>query len=540
MPPLPGNVPPPPGNPPPLGNVPPPPGNPPPLTVSRTQVGVTTNSPSSTVVTVDSVDVDAKRTSAEGKFSELAAVDKPGKGIWKIGATWTYRPSGPVEVPGSNFNEACPGQPHVNRRIVEAKIEAGMPATPVIPVVVSPQTGDIVMSDKHHTFVACMAMGRPVKFGLLEKGLASMGKVRTSWMECTWKGFEKPGAAARGFSLTPKESQQLEGERTANPDWQNIVPWRKDTPQTDDGKVTSLKQSMSTINLGDELEKACAVNGTLAAKLYELLNVDLVQVVSRVPPRDSTGGDWDAENNTIYVDNNLGPLETVDMLIFEAHNAMHESEYNQLQHRAYEERMGVAEFGEEKAKIEAAVTIEYVEHLIGCKNANQALAPNGRRALEAVDAKLPGYSTMTPQDRQARRDDLVQLIIDTPHGGSGVALPKRTALSTKELYAYEQAAYTQGVKGIVGFYRDKIPKIHPQRQAFLDAFKTIQAGPGDPSWAGKFYDICSQHANRIFALNVPEFTNNQRTVAQDEYQQAGGNWEQRLIATLSGLQVQRD
>src|SRR5262245_41106033 len=124
-------------------------------------------------------------------FTELK--EPIGEGIWKVKAVKMYRPSGPMEVPGnSGFKDVCPGQAHVNRQIVEAKLEAGLPGTPVVPAMIT-QKGQIILADKHHTFVACMALGRAVKLALTS--VAANPDAKADWGGCTWKGFEKPAAA---------------------------------------------------------------------------------------------------------------------------------------------------------------------------------------------------------------------------------------------------------------------------------------------------------------------------------------------------------
>lgn len=511
--------------PPPPSSVPPPPMVGPPPPTPR----------SATVHTTPSVPETAEPTGPVGDpVGEFTRVAEPyGTGLWKVTEESIYTPSGPTEVPGTAFNVLAPGQDHVNMRIVEAKLEAGLPATPVVPVARSP-SGELNLTDKHHTFVAAMALGRPVKLAITRMGLASMGRRRSSWKQCSWKGFEKPGAAARGFGLSSEDSLAHEGEVKSSGDWRSIVPWRANAPTTVAGKVDAVKVGMSGVTVGEHLQGVAEVVPGLADRLYEQLHVDRIQVKARNPPEKTSGGDWDPDTSTIYIDNNLDPLAATDMLVFESLNAFHQKDYRELQHRAHAERMGLADFGTGKATIEAGVTIEYIEFLIQCREAGQPLAPKGQKALAAVDKKVPNYSTMSLQRRQQHRDTLVELIIDTPHGGSETSLPDKYALTTRELYAYEHAATTQNAKGVKGYIRDLADQ-HDQYAAFRDALDLVPDSPVIKG-GGLYYDIVSAAARRVLGLTqVSVFSSHQRTVAEHEYAESGESWAGPLRNALSQL-----
>src|SRR5262249_35325301 len=119
----------------------------------------------------------------------------------------------------------------------------------------------------------------------------------------------------------------------------------------------------------------------------------------------------------------------------------------------------------------------------------------------------------------------------SPHGGAGAKLPDRKALSTSAMYFYERVAATQNINGIKVFFNKKIAKekpTHARALEFENAMKLVKDSPKDQlaelSWAGKFYDICSQAANQIFGLGVTEFSGDQRQVADHEYQELKATW----------------
>lgn len=487
-----------------------------------------------------------RRFIAHNKFTALE--DPVGEGIWKIEATRVYTPSGPIEIPGTSFSDVCPGQDHVNRQIVEAKLAGKLPATPVVPAVITPE-GVIVLQDKHHTFVACMALGRPVKLALTANPLT---KAKASWAECTWKGFEKPGKAGAGFSVPTDQSEALEGKATAEPGWESKVPWRKDIPKTDKGKVTTMVQDFKSLPgakevdmqaVSDQLAAACQDDEGLAAKLFEALKIGAVNVRVRKKPEKSTGGDWDAGENTIALDDDLAPLDMVDMLVWEAHNAIHQIDFAKLQHEAYGARMNPAEMGDKKAKIEAKTEIEYLEHLLARKGKSSEISKNGQKHLDGIDKKfrekgLTPYSEMDKEERAKHQHVVEQIFIETPHDASK-SLPDRAALKSGELYAFEHVADTQNVKGITAFFRDKIPEKHPKRAAFLLAVRDVKDSPPTPpnkppmAWGGLFYDIVSRAANTIFDLKVSVFSDDQKRVARHEA--SGQTWPDPLAKTLDEL-----
>lgn len=229
------------------------------------------------------------------------------------------------------------------------------------------------------------------------------------------------------------------------------------------------------------------------------------------------------------------PVATADMLVFESYNAVHASDYSELQHRVYNENKDVTYFGEEQAKIEATVTIDYVEHLLARRAADQPLAEKGQRALEAINRHIEGYTEMDAETRQSRKEDLINLIIATPHGGPDKRLPERLALSTRELYAYEKAADTQGVKGIVAYFSRLIPRDEAKKLRFMAVLKKIPIDPTDPSSAGQFFEITSKAANRLFDAGIAEFTPAQRQVAEAEYGASGATWADGLRRELEEL-----
>ncbi len=490
----------------------------------------------------DCKDVDGlmRGFAARDKFDELS--EPIGEGIWKINSTQIYQPSGPIEVPNTSFNAVCPGQDHVNRQIVEAKLSGKLPANPVVPVVVA-KDGTLVLQDKHHTFVACMALGRPVKLALTSNPLS---KAKKSWNECTWKGFEKPGAAGAGFSVPKDKSAALEGEAAATPGWEKIVPWRKDVPESDQGKVDALVEGFQGVTdskaVNQELAAACQDDPGLAKKLYEVLKIGAVSVKVRKKPEKSTGGDWDAEENTVYVDDDLKPLDMVDMLIWEAHNAIHQIDFSKARHEAYRDRKGPDEVGQDLAKIEAKTEIEYLEHLLARSGKGSEISGNGQKHLDGIDKKfvekgLKPYSKMSEEERELHHKDIEQIFIETPHDATK-KLPDRAALKSSEVYAYEHVADTQNVKGVTGYFRDKIPDENPKKGAFVLALRDIKDSPAvDPkqppkSWAGLFYDMVSQSANAIFGLGVPEFSAEQKQVAKEEASASGAPWVETLKKAL--------
>lgn len=487
------------------------------------------------------LDGSLRRFVARNKFTTLD--DPIGDGIWRIEATRIYAPSGPIEIPGTSFSDVCPGQDHVNRQIVEAKLAGKLPATPVVPAVITPD-GTIVLQDKHHTFVACMALGRPVKLALTAN---PMTKAKASWAECTWKGFEKPGKAGAGFSVPRDQSVALEGESKAEPGWEATVPWRKGIPKTDKGKVTEMVKDFKALpdvhGVTEQLEAACKDDAGLATKLFEALKIGAVNVKVRKKPEKSTGGDWDAGENTISLDDDLAPLDMVDMLVWEAHNAIHQVDFAKLQHEAYGERMGPAEVGEKKAKIEAKTEIEYLDHLLARKGKGSEISKGGQKHLDGIDRKfiekgLDPYSAMSAEDRGKHQHVVEQIFIETPHDATK-ALPDRAALKSGELYAFEHVADTQNVKGVTAFFRDKIPERHPKRSAFLLAVRDVKDSPVTPpdkppmAWGGLFYDIVSRAANRIFDVKASVFSADQTRVA--EHEATGQTWPGPLAQALKEL-----
>lgn len=478
---------------------------------------------------------------------EFTELDDPiGEGIWKINAVRIYKPPRAMEVPGTGFDEVCPGQDHVNRQIVEAKISGkpGLRGTPLVPAVITPD-GKIVLQDKHHTFVACMALGRPVKLALTSNPLT---KAKSSWMGCTWKGFEKPGKAGAGFSVPKDQASELEGDPELALNWEDVVPWRKDIPDSDDGKVVKMVEDFKSLDgreedVNEQLKLACKDDKGLADKLYEVLKIGAITVTVRKTPEKSTGGDWDAAENTIYLDDNLKPVDMVDMLVWEAHNAIHQIDFSKLQHEAYAERMEPSEVGDKKAKIEAKTEIEYLEHLLARAGKGSEISQNGRKHLEGIDQKfveknLKPFSKMDPKEREQHQGVVEAIFIETPHDANK-KLPDRAALKSGELYAYEHVSDTQNVKGIIAYFRDKIPEDHPKRKAFMLALGQVtdspaQTSPDKPplSWAGKFYDLVSRSANTIFGLKLSEFSGSQTAVAEYEYSQLKQSWAGPLALKL--------
>jgi hypothetical protein len=234
-----------------------------------------------------------------------------------------------------------------------------------------------------------------------------------------------------------------------------------------------------------------------------------------------------------------------DMLVWEAHNAIHQVDFSALQHKAHAERMDPSEFGKEKSKIEAKTEIEYLEHLLARQGKNSTIAKGGKKHLDAIDAKfaernLPPYSKMNKEARESNQSVVEEIFNSTPHDADA-KLPDRNALKTGELYAYEQIADRQNVKGITAYFKDTIPDEHAKKKAFLLALRDVKDSPerkpGEPplSWAGKFYDIVSKEAKQIFGLKVSELTGDQRLVAEHEYSALTQSWAGALLQSLENV-----
>src|SRR5262245_10807653 len=403
----------------------------------------------------------------------------------------------------------------------------GLPSTPVIPVAMDESNGRLCLLDRHHTFSACMALGQPVKLALMQ---GMMPDKRKSWKECNWKGFDKPGEPLPPITEETSTAAH-EGKVVKVENWQEVVPWRVDKPESEERLQDFAVKCLGSVVSADELKKACACDKHVAEMLYEIMRIDGVNVELRPPPKDTSGGDWNPDENTIYLDNNLGPVELVDMLVFEAENALRAGEFSKLQHEAYAEKTDPAEVGEGRAKIEARTTIAYIEHLLARQAQNLPIAPQGQKALDKVDLQIKGYTKMSPSDRKNQEEKLTDIIINSAHGGAGAKLPDRKALSTSAMYFYERVAATQNINGIKVFFNKKIAKEKPNHARALEfenAMKLVKDSPKDQlaelSWAGKFYDICSQAANQIFGLGVTEFSGDQRQVADHEYQELQATW----------------
>jgi len=145
-------------------------------------------------------------------------------------------------------------------------------------------------------------------------------------------------------------------------------------------------------------------------------------------------------------------------------------DYSALRHKAYDERMGLDTYGVEKAKIEAGIEINYLEHLLARKEKGSEISENGQKHLKAIDdkfidkvipgyskmnekerepyaeqvQKIPVYSKMSTKERQEREEEIKEIFVSSPHDGRpGVELPARGALKSGELYFYEHGAKKQ-------------------------------------------------------------------------------------------------
>jgi hypothetical protein len=201
---------------------------------------------------------------------DFVTLEKPaGKGLWAIKGIKEFKPSEPTSfLKNNSFPEICPSQPGVNMKIVERKIADGLPATPVIPVAVT-KDGMIQLLDKHHTFVACMALGRPVKFALTGRAHGELhsggarderAAVPKDFGDFDLIAIEKVPWATTGFRLTESESSDLEGKRIKEPNWRQIVPWRKDAPHSVKEKVEAcvkefefLSESVGITSVAEQL-----------------------------------------------------------------------------------------------------------------------------------------------------------------------------------------------------------------------------------------------------------------------------------------------
>ena len=495
--------------------------------------------------------------SAKERFAELKDPIGAEGSIFKAVGMTTYTPSQAMELPGSNFSEICPGQDFVNRKAVEAKIANGLPASPVIPVTIIPMDDRIVLLDKHHTFVACMALKRPVKLALLPSG--GTEKAGANWGSCDWKGFDKPKGALKAImTLSKEESEEHEGGVVVNEDWKDIVPWRKDKPKTPEEMTNSVVEMLGTLLDEEQLKEACACDPSVAEMLYEILKIDMVTIEMREVRKGdkSSGGDWDPEKNKIFLDEDLSPLELVDMLVFEGQNALRQAKFGALAYKAHNQKLDPRDVGEDRAKIEAETTIAYIEHLIARQEAGLEIAEQGQIALAKANKRIPGYTTMSKKQREEKAGAMTTFIINTPHGGTDDEgnpkrkLPDRLALSTSVIYFYERVADTQNVSGIIAHFQGlldnaKIDKENAKRKAFLAALKTVpqspeQAPPKPPkSWAGLFYHLAAKSANAIFKLKVTEFSGPILAVAKGEYKDLRGAWESQLgLALLQAAMAQ--
>ena len=313
----------------------------------------------------------AKVVDTTAKFKPLPEGEKLGSGNWAIKGLMTYSPSGPLNIPGSDFDDICPGQDHVNKAIVEQKLQDGMASTPVIPAAIN-ENGQIFLLDKHHAFVACMALGKSVKIGLTpmpgQEG-------RASWGDCTWASFSKKPVPGAGFSLKKEESEKHEGKREQNPKWKEIVPWREggqeldasERPATPDetGKtIESVAEGMDKLERKTQEEFVRQLQGALqVGPVQEHLSTLLGGKDFKIK-FDPDATEAYLQDSTIILPTADGkggkprsPADLLDALIFESCNVDMAEHRKKLDFEFDKSGDDLTKYGKDKAGLEASLTV---------------------------------------------------------------------------------------------------------------------------------------------------------------------------------------
>lgn len=147
-----------------------------------------------------------------------------------------------------------------------------------------------------------------------------------------------------------------------------------------------------------------------------------------------TGAYFNADTNTIVIDQNASPNDILDQCLFEAHNALNARRLAEIERDYSNSRLTPMEYGQLVAETEFDAARAYVDAYLPLqKAAGEHLTDRARRTVEFF----------------AQSGDLKQRFCNTPHDPEGIG---RAQLSTAELYAYERIEGTSHLRitGLVG------------------------------------------------------------------------------------------